>query len=591
MSKSGWYAHAMPVTVLFAVALAMVACGTAEPTTTQIAPSTSSPTRPPSTTPTAIVNAPFTIVPTATRPAPTATAGPNASPTPSPVKPKAGGVLRTYETRNLEGNDFHFVRNSSTWVAMAPLMSWLVAYNEGEGRLYPDIAESWDISADGLTYTFHLAKGATWHDGQPVTADDVLYNVDRISGKLDLKDPVYKTTFNPLDTVEKVDASTVRMKLKQQSAPFLSSLGIIGNMFYPKHVPIDEFKLNRPVGSGPYKWQSYQPDIQIILKRNSIYWKKDDLGNQLPYLDGVTIFIIPDATAARAAFRTAQLDVTFPHASPIVGVRDQVLKDVPGTKIITSYSARGLQFRNKPPFDDIRFRKAVHLALDRTAMANIYDPGESEPFILYSLPGSKWGLTKDEVKRLPGYNPDTKAQDIDEAKKLFADFLKDHNLTTATFRPVLTARDIYKDFAVMAQDILKRNLGLQLELKVTDSPTTVQLQQAGNFDLYQQGTAPASSDPSQYLTPFFYSTSGLNLTGMGDPEIDKSLDEMDRTLDVQKRNDIARSSERKILDTYWVLITIGDPQHIAVRPEVRNFNRLLSQDNNSSQFERVWLDK
>ncbi len=582
--------------VIAGLLLFVLGCGGAEPTATAL-PTPVPPTSaavPTSTT--GQVPATSTVAAaTATRAAPTAT--PTrlaASPTVTPVKPTAGGVLRTTLSRNLELNDFHASRQATTWVFMAPQLSWLVANSEGGPGVLPDLAERWEIGSDGLTYTFHLAKNATWSDGKPVTADDVIYNIDRISGKLDLKTPIYKSTMDLVASTEKVDSSTVKIKLSQVSASFVPGLGVIGNMFYPKHVPISEFQAVRPVGSGPYVFESYAPDIKITLKKNPKYWKTDELGSQLPYLDGIAIFIVGDLAASRAAYRTGQIDVTFPFASPFLGFRDTVLKDVKGTRFISFYVNRGILFRNLPPFDDVKIRRAINLASDRQDFASIYYPGESEPYALFSIVGSSWGTTREEIKKLPGYNPDTRQQDIQTAKQLLNEFLQSHNLTLDTFKPTLTTLDIYQNFGEIFQAQMKKNLGLDIKLKVLDRPTSVQIQAQGSFEMYGGGGTPgggASTDPSQALTPFYKTGSGLNYGGIADPAIDKALDDLEAILDPAKRAERARALERQLYELSWHVVHVGDPQSIAVRPEVRGYERLHQQDNYASQYERTWLVK
>ncbi len=475
---------------------------------------------------------------------------------------------------------------------MAPELNWIVEFNQYEGKIKPDLAESWTVSSDGLTYTFNLVKNAKWQDGRPVTADDILYSLDRINGKLDLPSPAYQSTLAFVSSYSKVDDYTVKVVLKSISASFLPGLGVIGNMVYPKHVPISEFAANRPVGSGPYKFVSYQPDVEIDLSKNTAYWKKDELGDPLPYMDGIRIFIIADATAARSAYSTNQLDVSFPHAGLLAGATARLSKDVPGTQWFNNLPNEVIYFFNKAPWTDQRIRTAFNLALDRQAIEATLYQGEGESLLLYSIPGGAFALPKDEIAKLPGFRK-PKDQDIAQANQLLDAFLKDNNLTRDTWRPkiVVRAATPWGEITLAAVDQLKKSLGLTIPISGVDNSTFVQTYTAGNFDMLVSGLAPAFDDPSQNLTANTYTNSFLNFGRFSDGSIDKALDEIEQTLDTKKRIELSRTLERKLYELAWDVLIVGDPRPVAVRPEVRNYGALISQDNQAMRFERTWLDK
>ncbi len=530
--------------------------------------------------------------PTATRPVATATL--TAVPaTATPVKPKRGGTIRTYQTRNIDGQlDFHASQNSTTWVDASPLLNWVVELDQLKGKIGPDLAQSWDVSTDGLTYTFHLVRNAFWHDGKPVTADDIIYTVDRITGKLDLKAPTYKATFASVTNYRKVDDFTVEFTLKNPSATFLTALGVIGNMIYPKHVPITEFAAFRPIGSGPFVWGSYQPDISVTLNRNGKYWKKDQFGDTLPYLDAIQIFIIPDTVAALAAFQTGQIDVSFPHtANEFTILKKEVEQKVPGVQWVTYASRFTIYFRNAPPFTDQRLRTALHLAIDRQAAASIWVPG-SIALYLNSAPGGVWALSNDEINQIPGYRQ-PKDQDIAEAKRLLSAALADAGLTLDSWKPTLKALNVLRipDIVTIATNQWKQNLGLVVSITPVDRPTSIQLNSTGAFELYAEGASGALDDPSQTMEPYVRTGGGINFGKFTDPEVDKALDEIERTLDFAKRKQLSQALERKLVQLAWQPNIVAEPKNIAVRPEVRNYWRLFGQDNHVDRHEITWLDR
>ena len=203
--------------------------------------------------------------------------------------------------------------------------SWLT--NEVE----PALAESWEHSADGLTWTFHLRQDVTWHDGQPFTAHDVDFTFNRIIYNDDIPTSDRAAfTFRYIDkesgkwtegrmTVRALDDYTIECVLPVSFAPFLRSMG---TAIYPKHVlepyvndgtfesvwDIDTDP-REVIGTGPFTIQSYVPEESLVLRRNLNYWLKDAAGNSLPYLDSIAYHIVPDFETELAMFKAGETDI------------------------------------------------------------------------------------------------------------------------------------------------------------------------------------------------------------------------------------------------------------------------------------------
>ena len=203
--------------------------------------------------------------------------------------------------------------------------SWLT------DQVEPLLAESWEHSEDGLTWTFHLRKDVTWHDGQPFTAHDVEFTFNRIIYNHDIpasSRPTFHFRFlneatgeweeAPM-TVTALDDHTVQCILPLPFAPFLRSMG---TAIYPKHILekhvddgtfADTWDINTDpaeiIGAGPFTIGSYVPGERVVLQRNPGYWLKDDAGNSLPYLDEVVRIIVPDLEAELDKFLSGEADV------------------------------------------------------------------------------------------------------------------------------------------------------------------------------------------------------------------------------------------------------------------------------------------
>ena len=203
--------------------------------------------------------------------------------------------------------------------------SWLT--NEVE----PALAESWERSEDGLTWTFHLRKDVTWHDGEPFTAQDVAFTFNRIIYNDDIPTTTRAAfTFRYIDeesggwtegrmTVRALDEYTVECVLPVSFAPFLRSMG---TAIYPKHILEPhvndgtfaslwdiETDPREVIGTGPFTIERYDVDERVVLRRNPNYWLQDDAGNSLPYLDTIVYHIVNDLETELALFKAGETDV------------------------------------------------------------------------------------------------------------------------------------------------------------------------------------------------------------------------------------------------------------------------------------------
>ena len=203
--------------------------------------------------------------------------------------------------------------------------SWLT------DQVEPGLAEAWEVSDDGLKWTFHLRRDVSWHDGEPFTAQDVDFTFNRIIYNNDLLVSARSVfTFRHFDdvsgawkesgmTVKAVDTHTVEFVLPAPFAPFLRSLG---TPIYPRHVlekHVDDGSFSTTwdidtdpamvIGTGPFLIEEYRPGDRVVLKRNPHYWMRDEAGNSLPYLDQVVRLIVPDLESELASFLSAESDV------------------------------------------------------------------------------------------------------------------------------------------------------------------------------------------------------------------------------------------------------------------------------------------
>jgi peptide/nickel transport system substrate-binding protein len=257
-------------------------------------------------------------------------------------------------------------QQSPTQYVGAKIYESLLTYSP-ELKPMPSLAKSWVISPDGLTYTFDLQSGVTWHDGKPFTAADVVFSVDKFLREVH---PRVRVVINKyVASVTAVNDLRVEFKLKDKFAPFMSLFGADNMTMVPKHLyEGTDFKNNphnqHPVGTGPFMFKEWKKGSNITLVRNPNYWKKG-----LPYLDGIVFQVIPDAASRSVAFEKGNVQVLRGNDIDYVDVkRLQALPGVESTnKGSEMYSPMTSLVMNqrKAPFNNVKIRQAVMHSLNR----------------------------------------------------------------------------------------------------------------------------------------------------------------------------------------------------------------------------------
>ena len=232
------------------------------------------------------------------------------------------------------------------------------------GIMTPSLAESWTVSKDGTTYEFILRKGVKFHNGDPITAEDVKFTFERYkgSGAKILKDKVKE--------VQVAAPNRVRFVLKEPWSEFMSFYGTsatgagwIVPKKYIEKVGEDAFK-KAPVGAGPYKFVSFNPGLELVLEAVPDYWRK------APQIKRIVMRSIPDETTRAAAVKTGEVDLAYLFGGAIAGD----LRRTPGIKVVAPlvYGIYWLDFLDqwdpKSPWRDQRVRMAANVSIDRKAL-------------------------------------------------------------------------------------------------------------------------------------------------------------------------------------------------------------------------------
>jgi peptide/nickel transport system substrate-binding protein len=220
-------------------------------------------------------------------------------------------------------------QNGPTNMIAGNIYESLLRFNEAL-EPQPSLAQSWEVSEDGTVYTFTLQENVTWHDGEPFSADDVVFSLDVFLREVH---PRWRPIVNnQVETIEKVDDNTVRLTLKQPFGPLLLAMETASAPIVPKHIyegtdyasnPMN----NTPIGTGPFKFQEWNRGSYVHLVKNEDYWMEGR-----PYLDEIYWRFIPDAAARAVAYETGDVDVLtggavdifdVPRLSELENLRDE----------------------------------------------------------------------------------------------------------------------------------------------------------------------------------------------------------------------------------------------------------------------------
>jgi peptide/nickel transport system substrate-binding protein len=499
--------------------------------------------------------------------------------------PRQGGILRIALAADPPTLDMHQEQTFAVAQPMGPIYNLLIDFDpHNYPEIIGDLAKSWTVSEDDLTYTFTLYEGVTFHDGSPLTSADVKASWYRIIAPTGGVISPRRSNYQMVKSIEAPDDMTVVFHLHYPSPSFLSGLAHPANFIYAKKY-LDEdvhYYKNHAIGTGPFKLKSYVRGSQIELERNPNYWKPG-----FPYLDGVKYFIMKDTSARAKAIRSGRVDAELRY---LPGAEADAIKAQMGDKVVVakprSLNTHGVTINvAKKPFDDERVRKALTLALDRRTMAKMLGPVALLDTVGGMMhPDSQWALPPEELSQMPGFGSDYEAN-IKEAQRLLAEAGYPNG-----FKTVLTNRNIktpYIDFAVSLIASWKR-IGVEAQHKMEETATWSQSRVARNFELIVDPYGSATvGDPDEMLDKFT-TTGSENWGRFSDPVLDDLYKQQAREMDEQKRIELVRAMDKRILEKVWRIQGLWYTRIEVRSAQIRNYEPQPSHWMNR-RFEDVWL--
>jgi len=430
----------------------------------------------------------------------------------------------------------------------------LVKY-DGEYNVVGDLAESWEVSDDNLTITFHLKKGVRFHDGVPLTARDVefTYRVTMDPNTL----TAYRGDFEPVESVEVVDDYTLRVRYKEPFAPALISWGAA---VLPRHLlegkDINTSELGRkPVGTGPFRFVEWLTGQRIVLERNPDYFDTDpDTGMQLPYFSRYVFRIIPDLGVQFNELMAGKIDMMglkplqWTRQTDNERFRSQYNKY---KYLANAYTYLGYNLE-KPMFQDVRVRRALTHAIDKNEIVEGVLQGLGVPATGPYKPGT-WVYNPD-VPKYP-YDPDRARQLLAEAGWTDTDGDGVLDKDGKPFRfTVLTNQG--NDQRLKTAEIIQQRLkavGIQIEIRVLEWAAFInEFVKPGKFDAVILGWT-ITQDPDLY--DVWHSSKavpgGLNHTHYRNAEVDDLL--------VRARKTFDRAERKRLYDRFQEILAEDQP--------------------------------
>jgi len=480
------------------------------------------------------------------------------------------GLDMAYET---DGNSFMIGDN---------IFEALVAYKDESTALEPGLAESWDISPDGKTYTFHLRKGAKFHDGTPFNADAVVFSIGRMMKERNVKfhgkaldipaqdrTPEYWVSMEMDDTVGAIEATgefTVVFKLKRVEAPFLANMGmdfasVISPTAFMKNPK--EFVRN-PVGTGPFTFVKWVKDDQIVLEKNKDYWDKS--GG--PYLDKIVFRSIPENSVRFLELKTGNIHICqFPNPADIELARKDsnlILPTQPGMNI----GYLSFNHTKEPWKSNVNLRKAVAHAINRKAIVdNIYQ-GMGQ-VAKNPIPPTMWGYNEN----VPGFK-----YDPDLAKELLvkAGFPGGKGLGDITLWSMPVPRpynpDGQKIGVAMAADLAKVGITAKIVSFEWGTYLKRQREQPADMDLFQLGWTGDNGDPDNFLAVLFDGLASSSIrTQWKNETYHNYMLQGKQTIDQNKRVDIYKKALKLIYDECPVISVAHSTVIWPALKSVKNF--------------------
>ena len=484
---------------------------------------------------------------------------------------RSGGVFRRLWS-DPPTLDPHLSSDTTSAGVVVEIYSGLVALNT-DLQLVPDIADSWEISGDGMIYTFHIRDNARFQDGKPITASDFKWSLERAAnpataspvadtylGDIVGVSDVLEGNATDIAGVRVIDDNTLQIEIDAPKPYFLAKLT------YPTSYVLDRENVeaggdswtDSPNGSGPFKLAEYRVGERIVLERNENFYLEP------PHLDSVVMNLA--GGQSMAMYENDEIDITGVSLFELDRVLDPsepLNKDLviapPGfTVFYIGFNA------SEPPFDDPKFRQALTYAVDKDLIANE---------VLSELVTPAYGILP---PGFPGYNSDLVG--LEYNPEMARQLLSESKYPGAETRPRIvvtvpgTGGSIGLDMEVVIE-MWRQELGVEVEIQQVEWATYLQDLNQNKFQAYGgSGWQADYPDPQDFLDILFHSDSTLNHGNYSNPELDSILEQARTEPDIERRVELYHEAENLIVqDAPLLPLWYTGEQYVLIKGHVEDY--------------------
>ena len=522
--------------------------------------------------------------------------------------PYYGGVFHLNELENFRNLFPLSVSEVTSSRITSQVYENLIRFNQEDLTIEPSLAKDWDISDDGLTYTFYLRENVQYHEDpcfgeqktRKMTAHDVKYNFDKLCepGPLNKGYWVFQHTVKgaqeyyqsvqeeePLEGgvpgVTVIDDHTIEIELQEPFGGFLNLLGTSFTYIYPPEAfeKYGRDMRTHAVGTGPFKLKYVMEDEVVILHRNDNYWRTDEYGNQLPYLDAVKFSFIPDQKTEILGFRKGELDMIyqFPveYRRYIVDANDNLLKGYENfqLQVTPGLSTQYYGFLHPDEiFQDVNLRKAFNYAVNREQLVRYTLKGEGIAGHHGLLPPAFSDVPVEEVE---GYHfdPEKALKYMEKAGYPEGEGFPEIKLqlNSGGERNILIAEAV--------QRMLEDNLNIRIRLDMMPFAQHLENVERGRANFWRSGWI-ASYPEAEYFLNLFHSVhvpetldehAYLNSFRYESAAFDSIFEIALRTVDTEERNRLYMKADQQAMDDAVMMPLFYSQAYRLLQPYVRNF--------------------
>jgi peptide/nickel transport system substrate-binding protein len=501
--------------------------------------------------------------------------------------PKRGGVLSFGVVAEPPTIDCHAVSTFAFAHPGRPHYSTLLKFsgNYDNMKIVGDLAESFEMAADGLSYTFKLYKGVKFHDGAEMTSEDVKASYERIVNPPEGVVSLRRSAHEDIGSIEAPDPHTVVFRMKQPNASMLIHFASPWNCIYraAKLKEDPKFPEKTILGTGAFKFVEYVKGSHWTGERFADYFRQGR-----PYLDGYKAYFVKSNNVVTGIVG-GQFDAEFRGRTP--KERDQIVEGLKGSaNVIEGPWVTSLLFTfntTRKPFDDVRVRQALSLAIDRWAGGEALSKISVLKYVSGLMrPGYEMALPESELVKLPGFSRDI-GKSREEAKRLLQE------AGVANLKVKMVNRAIGEPYTAGAIYVMDqwRRIGVETEHSQIETKLFFDAMKEGTFDVLVEFISDFADDPTaQFDKVLTKKKSSQAASGHTDSKVDELFERQARAVDPVQRKAIANELERYALTQAYSIPLLWWQRIIANHKKVQGWEHQANHFT-ASDLVNVWLDQ